>query len=221
MRSSIRRGRGFRWFGRSAGGGAVPARAARGSRKADRPARPQQRVRSGGAAQPDHSRERAAVLRAGLAGMARRRDLRPRLRSADCRRQTARLTGFGSFQRRTWNDLIRELRVTLRECLRGRGDLMSKVVSCAEAVARLADGAVVTVSSSSALGCPDAVLAAIRDRVPWEGHPRGLTTIHPIAAGDKYGVNGIDHIAQDGLPWASAPRRRCLASSLRRGTPRR
>ena len=112
----------------------------------------------------------------GTGRMARRRDLRPRprLSGADCRRQTARLKGFGSFQFLNWNDPIWESRATLRECLRGRGDLMSKVVSCAEAVARIADGAVVTVSSSSALGCPDAVLAAIRDRVRSEGHPRGL-----------------------------------------------
>ena len=76
---------------------------------------------------------------------------------------------------------------------------MGKVVTTAEAAARIADGAVVTVSSSSSLGCPDAMLAAIGARFRAEGHPRGLTTIHPIAAGDMYGVKGIDHIAQDGL----------------------
>jgi propionate CoA-transferase len=76
---------------------------------------------------------------------------------------------------------------------------MGKVVSSGTAAARIADGAVVTVSSSSALGCPDAVLAAIGERFRAEGHPRGLTTIHPIAAGDMYGVKGIDHIAQEGL----------------------
>src|SRR6056297_896887 len=76
---------------------------------------------------------------------------------------------------------------------------MSKVVSPAEAVARIADGAVVTVSSSSALGCPDAVLQAMGERFEAEGHPRDLTTLHPIAAGDMYGVKGIDHIARDGL----------------------
>ena len=32
-----------------------------------------------------------------------------------------------------------------------------------------------------------------------EGHPRNLTSIHPIAAGDMYGVKGVDHIARDGL----------------------
>lgn len=76
---------------------------------------------------------------------------------------------------------------------------MSKLVSAADAVARIADGAVVTVSSSSALGCPDMVLAALGARFDATGHPRGLTTIHPIAAGDMYGVKGVDHIAKDGL----------------------
>ena len=76
---------------------------------------------------------------------------------------------------------------------------MTKCVSPAEAVARIGDGAVVTVSSSSSLGCPDLVLRALGDRFRAEGHPRGLTTLHPIGAGDVYGVKGIDHIAQDGL----------------------
>ena len=57
----------------------------------------------------------------------------------------------------------------------------------------------VTVSSSSALGCPDKVLAAIGARFDAEGHPRNLTTLHPIAAGDMYGIKGVDHIAKDGL----------------------
>ncbi len=76
---------------------------------------------------------------------------------------------------------------------------MSKLVAPAEAVSRIHDGAVVTVSSSSALGCPDFVLAALGRRFEAEGHPRNLTMLHPIAAGDMYGVKGIDHIAKDGL----------------------
>jgi acyl CoA:acetate/3-ketoacid CoA transferase len=77
--------------------------------------------------------------------------------------------------------------------------MASKIVSVAEAVARIPDGAVVTVSSSSGLGCPDTVLAAIGARFVAEGHPRDLTTLHPIAAGDMYGIRGVDHIARDGL----------------------
>jgi acyl CoA:acetate/3-ketoacid CoA transferase len=76
---------------------------------------------------------------------------------------------------------------------------MSKVVAAADAVARIRDGAVVTVSSSSALGCPDLVLKALGQRFRAEGAPRGITTLHPIAAGDMYGVKGMDHLAQDGL----------------------
>ena len=40
----------------------------------------------------------------------------------------------------------------------------SKLTTAAEAVARIRDGAVVTVSSSSALGCPDFVLKALGER---------------------------------------------------------
>lgn len=76
---------------------------------------------------------------------------------------------------------------------------MTKIVSAAMAAARIADGCVVTVSSSSSLGCPDLVLKAIGERFEGEGHPRDLTMLHPIAAGDMYGVKGIDHIARDGL----------------------
>jgi propionate CoA-transferase len=77
--------------------------------------------------------------------------------------------------------------------------MSSKIVSAEAAAARIPDRAVVTVSSSSGLGCPDRMLAAIGARFDAEGHPRGLTTIHPIAAGDMYGIKGVDHIAKDGL----------------------
>ncbi|MEM7462540.1 MAG: malonate decarboxylase subunit alpha [Pseudomonadota bacterium] len=77
--------------------------------------------------------------------------------------------------------------------------MVSKVVTAREAAARIADGAVVSVSSSSGLGCPDKVLEAIGSRFESEGHPRNLTTLHPIAAGDMYGIKGVDHIARDGL----------------------
>src|SRR5437763_17120765 len=76
---------------------------------------------------------------------------------------------------------------------------MAKQLNAAEAARLIPDGAVVTVSSSSGLGCPDAVLAAIGARFEAEGHPRSLTTFHPIAAGDMYGVRGVDHLAKPGL----------------------
>src|SRR6516162_4343337 len=73
-----------------------------------------------------------------------------------------------------------------------------KVISAANAARLISDGAIVTISSSSALGCPDAMLAAVGARFDAEGHPRNLTTLHPIAAGDMWGVKGIDHIAKPG-----------------------
>ncbi|MCX2720988.1 acyl CoA:acetate/3-ketoacid CoA transferase [Roseibium salinum] len=77
--------------------------------------------------------------------------------------------------------------------------MSSKIVPMEDAAARIQDGAVVTVSSSSGLGCPDKILEAIGARFDREGHPRNLTTLHPIAAGDMYGIKGIDHLAKDGL----------------------
>ena len=68
-----------------------------------------------------------------------------------------------------------------------------------QAAALIPDEAVVTVSSSSGLGCPDLMLKAIGERFATTGHPRNLTTLHPIAAGDMSGIKGIDHIAQPGL----------------------
>lgn len=76
---------------------------------------------------------------------------------------------------------------------------MKKIVSGSAAVSRIQDGAIISVSSSSTLGCPDAVLQALGDRFEQEGHPRNITSLHPIAAGDVYGVKGMDHIAKDGL----------------------
>lgn len=72
---------------------------------------------------------------------------------------------------------------------------MPKIVSAAEAVKHIADHAVVAVNSSSGLGCPDAVLKALGERFKQEQHPRALTMIHPIAAGDFYGVKGIEHLS--------------------------
>jgi propionate CoA-transferase len=73
-----------------------------------------------------------------------------------------------------------------------------RLMSADQAAALIGDEAVVTVSSSSGLGCPEAVLAAIGRRFEASGHPRGLTTLHPIAAGDMWGIAGIDNLAKPG-----------------------
>lgn len=75
---------------------------------------------------------------------------------------------------------------------------MTKAIAVADAVARVPDGATVAVNSSSGLGCPDAVLQALGERFDDSGHPHGLTMIHPIAAGDMFGVKGVDHVAKQG-----------------------
>jgi propionate CoA-transferase len=75
----------------------------------------------------------------------------------------------------------------------------SKRVPLEAAAAKIVDGATVSVSSSSGLACPDAMLKAIGDRFRAVGEPRGLTMVHPIAAGDMYGIDGVDHIAEPGL----------------------
>ncbi len=76
---------------------------------------------------------------------------------------------------------------------------MPKIVSAAEAVKYIADGATVTVNSSSGLCCPDAILKALGERFDRKQHPRNLTMLHSIAAGDMSGVKGVDHIAKPGL----------------------
>ena len=76
---------------------------------------------------------------------------------------------------------------------------MARVITADEAAALIPDGAVVTVSASSGLGCPDRVLRAIGERFESTGSPGNLTTMHPIAAGDMYGIQGIDHLARPGL----------------------
>ncbi|MCB1434167.1 MAG: acyl CoA:acetate/3-ketoacid CoA transferase, partial [Alphaproteobacteria bacterium] len=76
---------------------------------------------------------------------------------------------------------------------------MPKIVSAAEAVKLIADGTTVAVNSSSGLNCPDAVLKALGERFDAESHPRNLTMIHPIAAGDMFGIRGVEHIAKKGL----------------------
>ena len=72
------------------------------------------------------------------------------------------------------------------------------VLSAEEAVKLVPTGATVSVSSSSGLGCPDAVLAALGARFVADGEGGDLTLLHPIAAGDMYGIDGIDHLTSPG-----------------------
>lgn len=73
------------------------------------------------------------------------------------------------------------------------------ILSARAAAELINDGDVISVSSSSGLGCPDAVLAGIGERFAETQKPTGITSVHPIAAGDMWGIKGIDHIAHPGL----------------------
>jgi propionate CoA-transferase len=72
------------------------------------------------------------------------------------------------------------------------------VLSAAEAVGHVPTGATVSVSSSSGLGCPDAVLRALGERYEASHEGGALTLLHPIAAGDMYGIDGVDHLTSPG-----------------------
>ncbi|RZK83395.1 MAG: acyl CoA:acetate/3-ketoacid CoA transferase [Rhodococcus sp. (in: high G+C Gram-positive bacteria)] len=74
-----------------------------------------------------------------------------------------------------------------------------RVLTARQAADLVRDGDVVTVSSSSGLGCPDEVLAGLGQRYEETRSPKNLTSVHPIAAGDMWGIKGIDHIARPGL----------------------
>lgn len=74
------------------------------------------------------------------------------------------------------------------------------VMSAYEAASLIPDGAVVSVSSSSAIGVPDAVLAAIGEHFDATSHPADITSLHCINSGDmSTGLLGVDHIAKPGL----------------------
>jgi propionate CoA-transferase len=76
---------------------------------------------------------------------------------------------------------------------------MPKILSAAEAVQHIPDAAIIAVNSSSGLNCPDAVLKALGARYESQAHPKSVTMIHPIAAGDMFGIGGIDHLTKEGL----------------------
>lgn len=77
--------------------------------------------------------------------------------------------------------------------------MRNKIVTAEDAARLIPDGVVLAIGSSAGLNCPDAVLKAVGQRFAADGHPAGLTIFSPIAAGDMYGIKGIDHLAQKGL----------------------
>lgn len=74
-----------------------------------------------------------------------------------------------------------------------------RILTARQAADLIRDGDTITVSSSSGLGCPDAVLAGIGRRHEETRSPSDITSVHSIAAGDMWGIKGIDHLARPGL----------------------
>lgn len=76
---------------------------------------------------------------------------------------------------------------------------MTKIVSAAQAVAGIENGA--SVASAGVIGwvTPDATLAALGERFAATGAPRDLTFYFPCGTGDAMGIRGMDHVAREGL----------------------
>jgi len=78
-----------------------------------------------------------------------------------------------------------------------------RVLTVSDAVAFIPEGAVVSVSSSCGLGCPDGVLTGISERFTKTRSPRGLTTLPP----QQVRVPGVlvDALIIQEDQWQTAP----------------
>lgn len=97
---------------------------------------------------------------------------------------------------------------------------MARVISAAEAVALIEDGATVLVDGSGGgVNEPDLVLAALEERFLAHGHPAALSVVNPSGIGDGKG-GGIDRLAHPGLVrraigghWSWCPKMQSLATA--------
>ena len=74
-----------------------------------------------------------------------------------------------------------------------------KIVSAKQVAGAIEDGASILIGGSgSGHAVPEALMAAIEDRFVAEGHPRMITSIHPVGLGDQ-AERGANHFAHEGL----------------------
>lgn len=74
-----------------------------------------------------------------------------------------------------------------------------QIMNATQAAALVEDGDTVLVGGSgNGHAVPESIMAAIEQRFLAEGHPRNITSIHPVGLGDKAG-RGASHFAHEGL----------------------
>jgi acyl CoA:acetate/3-ketoacid CoA transferase len=73
------------------------------------------------------------------------------------------------------------------------------IETAAEAVSRIADGAVIAIGGTGAVLEADLVIEALERRFLDQGHPRELTLFSPMLTGDRLGVGGMNCFAHEGM----------------------
>jgi propionate CoA-transferase len=76
--------------------------------------------------------------------------------------------------------------------------MRSKIVTLAEAIDLIHDGATVGSAGSGLCGVAEELLVGIENHFLTTGRPRGLTILHAAGQGDRNG-GGLDHLAHEGL----------------------
>ena len=74
-----------------------------------------------------------------------------------------------------------------------------RVISAAQAVSLVRDGDTVVIGGSGGgHSVPETLMAALGQRFRETGHPRQITSLHPVGLGDR-AKRGAGHFAQEGM----------------------